>query len=139
MTSERKLTSERRKPSCAERSAALNEQISSATKTNNMRCMMALRYSDGDLPSRQGEVGADGEGERSRDQAGFPAAVPGADHDGDGEHHQPAFHDVGKHQGRDQSEGNTEDGDAVAEDGSPSRGNVARAEKGELQSHAIQI
>src|SRR5580704_791925 len=48
VTSERKLISERRKPSWAERNAALNEQISSATNTNRVRCMIALRYSAGE-------------------------------------------------------------------------------------------
>src|SRR5580700_10468409 len=48
VTSERKLISERRKPSCAERRAALKEQISSATNTNRVRCMIALRYSAGE-------------------------------------------------------------------------------------------
>ena len=42
MTSERKLLSERRNPSWAERSAALNQQISRATNTNSVRCTMAF-------------------------------------------------------------------------------------------------
>src|SRR5581483_2131775 len=50
VTNERKFTSDRRRPSCAERNAALNQQISNATKTNRMRCMMALRYSAGECP-----------------------------------------------------------------------------------------
>src|SRR5580692_10774109 len=87
----------------------------------------------------QGEIGAHSEGKRGCHQARFPAAVPGADHNGDGEYDQPAFHHVGKHPGGYQGKSNTEDGDTVAEDGRPSRGNVTRAEKGELQSHAIQI
>src|SRR5216684_2060109 len=54
VTNERKLISDRRNPSSAERSAALNEQISRATKTNNARCMIALRYSDGECtPDRE--------------------------------------------------------------------------------------
>ena len=81
------------------------------------------------------EIGADRQGKRGRDQARLPAAVPGADHDGDGEHDQAALDDVGEQEGWDQGKNNAEDGDAVSEDWGPSRSDVAVAKKGELRSH----
>src|SRR5882724_9996506 len=89
----------------------------------------------GGVRARHSEVGAYRQGERGSHQARLPAPVPGADHDGDGEDHQTAFHHIGEQQGWDEGENNAENGDAVSEDGSPSRGDVALAKKGELRSH----
>ena len=67
------------------------------------------------------KIRADSQGKRGGDQARLPAAVPGADHDGDGEHDQAAFDYVGKQEGWNQGKNNAENGDAVAEDWGPSR------------------
>ncbi len=83
----------------------------------------------------QGKIRADRERKRRRDQAGLPAAVPGADHDGHREHDQAALDYVGKQEGRNQGKNNAEDGDAVSEDWGPSRSDIAVAKKGELRSH----
>ena len=87
----------------------------------------------------QGEVGADRQGKGGRNQARLPAAIPGADHDGDREHYQAAFDDVGEQECRNQGKNNAEDGDAVSEDWGPSRSNVAVAKKGELRSHELNL
>src|ERR1700690_524129 len=73
------------------------------------------------------EIRADGQGKRGRNQARLPAAVPGADHDGDREHDQAAFAYVGKQEGWNQGKNDAEDGDAVSEDWGPSRSNAAVA------------
>ena len=73
------------------------------------------------------EIRADREGKRRGDQARLPAAVPGADHDGDREHDQTAFTYVGKQEGWDESKNNAENRDAVSEDWGPSRSNAAVA------------
>ncbi len=135
MTRERKLISERRNPSCAERNAALKKQISPATNTKQGEMYDGLVIvSESACPSER-EVRADSQGKGRSHQARFPAAVPGADHDSDGKDHQAALHDVGKQQGRNEGKNNAENGDAVSEDGGPSRRNVAFAKKGELRSH----
>ena len=85
------------------------------------------------------EVGAERQGKRSRDQARLPAAVPGTDHDGDGEDHQAAFDYVGEQESRNQGKNNAENGDAVSEDWGPSRSDVAVAKKGELRSHELNL
>ena len=77
--------------------------------------------------SGEGKVGAHGQGEGSRDQARLPAAVPGADHDGDREHDQAALDHVGEQECRNQGKNNAEDGDAVSEDWGPSRSDAASA------------
>src|SRR5580698_2120767 len=79
------------------------------------------------LSSGKREIGTDGEGERGCDQSRFPAAVPGADHDGDREHHQAAFYHIGKCQGGYEGERDTKDGDPVPKDGRTSWRDVAGA------------
>ena len=78
----------------------------------------------------QREIGADRQGEGGSDQARLPAAVPGADHDGDREHDQAALDHVGEQEGWNQGKNNAENGDAVSEDWGPSRSDVAFAKKG---------
>ena len=73
------------------------------------------------------KVRADGQGKRSSDQARLPAAIPGADHDGDREHDQAALDYVGEQEGWNQGKNNAENGDAVSEDWGPSRSDVAFA------------
>ena len=75
----------------------------------------------------QREIRADGEGEGGGDQARLPAAVPGADHNGNREHDQAALDHVGEQEGRNQGKNNAENGDAVSEDWGPSRSDVAVA------------
>ena len=58
----------------------------------------------------------------------LPAAVPGADHDGDRKHDQAAFADVGKQEGWDECKDNAENRDAVSEDWGPSRSNASGCE-----------
>ena len=48
------------------------------------------------LASGEGVVGADGQGEGGGGETGLPAAIPGTDHDGDGEDDEAAFGDVGE-------------------------------------------
>ena len=135
MTRERKLISERRSPSWAERSAALKKQISTGHEHEQREMYDGLAVVGGSVRPGQREIRADGQGERSSDQARLPAAIPGADHDGDREHHQAALDHVGEQEGRNQGKNNAEDGDAVSEDWGPSRRDVAVAKKGELRSH----
>ena len=87
----------------------------------------------------QREIRADGKGEGGSDQARLPTAVPGADHNGNREHHQAALHHVGEQEGRNQGKNNAENGDAVSEDWGPSRSDVAVAKKGELRSHELNL
>ncbi len=90
-----------------------------------------------DRSVRTGErkVCADGQRKRGGDQAGLPAAVPGADHDGNGKDDEAAFDDVRKKQSRDQRKSGAEHRHAIAQDRSARRGNPACAKKGEVQSH----
>jgi hypothetical protein len=75
----------------------------------------------------QREIRADGEGEGGSDQSRLPAAVPGADHNGNREHDQAALYHVGEQEGRDEGKNNAEDSDAVSEDWGPSRSDAAVA------------
>src|SRR5579863_2946354 len=86
-------------------------------------------------PGGEREVRAYGQSKGSCHQAGLPAPIPGADHDGDRKDYQAALHHVGEHEGWNECENNTEDSDAVPEDGGPSRCHKSSAEKGELRSH----
>ena len=66
-------------------------------------------------------VGTDGEGERGRGEAGFPPAVPGADHDRDGEDNETTLGEIRKEQGRDESQEGAKESDSIAENGSACR------------------
>ena len=101
----------------ATRRAALSQQISMATKKNSERRRMAVRSCSGRMLADEREVGAHGEGEGGGDDSGLPAAVPGADHDGDAEQGQAAFGDVGQQNRRDQRKRRAEHGHSIAQDG----------------------
>ena len=70
------------------------------------------------------EIRADGEGEGSGDQPRLPAAIPGANHHGDGKHGQPAFCDVREQQNGNQRERGAEYSYAVAQNGRTGRLNA---------------
>ena len=91
------------------------------------------------MGASQREISADCKGKCSGSQAGFPATVPGADHDSDGEDNESALDDVRKQERGNQRENRAEEGNSVSEYGGPSRRNETCAEKGELHSHTTPL
>ena len=84
-------------------------------------------------------VGADGERKRGGGKAGLPSPVPGTDHDGDREHDEAAFRDIGQEQGCDQRQDGAEESESVAQDRSACRSYFQAADEGEFHSHRFML
>ena len=80
-------------------------------------------------------VSADGERKRGGGESRLPSSVPGAHHDRDREHHQPALCDIGEEQSRDERQNRTKESDSIAQEGIARRRYGQAADEGEFHSH----
>src|SRR5258706_6701592 len=83
----------------------------------------------------EGEPRAYQNRERGRDQAGFPSAIPGADHNGHSKNDKTALENVRKKQSRDEGERRAEHCHEVAQRRSTGRRDETSSQAGEAYSH----
>src|ERR1035438_3203406 len=93
----------------------------------------------GSLIADERIVGADGEGKGGGGEAGLPASIPGANHDGDGEDDEAALREIREDQRWNQSQERAEEGDSIAQNGSAGRSDRERADEGEFHSHEFML
>src|SRR5208337_1781773 len=84
-------------------------------------------------------VSADRERKRGGGESGLPSSVPGAHHDRDREHHQPALRDIREEQGWDQRQHRTQESNSITQQGIARRRYGQAADDGEFHSHEFML